>query len=211
MAFKLKSQESVKSGGYKMMGSSPKKSALPLQPSLKTTYKEAFDKMKPTKSGTRVDKFGNIYKNTAEGFETFKNAAKAFNAKKNKGAVKPSAQPTKNPVGNIKNTITNVADFGKKMLNNAGITPGNVLGKLGDSITPKAKNEIKTKLKKNKLTGRTKTKTVEKIGDKVIKTKTITDRKGNTKTKTKTRKRTAGKGKQKLAKGLIKVASKLIK
>jgi len=201
MAFKLKSQKSVKSGGFKMMGSSPKKSALPLQPSLKTTYKEAFERMKPTKSGTRVDKFGNIYKNTKEGFEKFKAAAKDYNAKKNKGAGKTSAQPTKTvnipkvDLSKAKPTIDKLVNTAKETLN---------------KIQPTVKNETKVKLKKNKTTGRTKTKTVEKVGDKVIKTKTITDRQGNTKTKTKTRKRTGGKGKQKIAKALVKLAGRIV-
>ena len=76
---------------------------------------------------------------------------------------------------------------------------------------PKAKDETNIKLKKNKLTGRSKVKTVEKVGDKVIKTKSVTDRKGNEKTKVKTRKRRGGKGKQKIAKTLTKLASKLLK
>jgi len=127
-----------------------------------------------------------------------------------KPTVKPksSTLPTKNV---LKNTITNATDLGKKIIKSSGITPGNVLGKLSDAIKPKAKDETKVKLKKNKLTGKTKVKTVEKIGDKVIKTKTTTDRKGNVKTKTKERKRRGGKGKQKIAKALTKFASKLLK
>ena len=90
-------------------------------------------------------------------------------------------------------------------------TTSNLLGTISASIKPKVKDETNIKLKKNKLTGRTKTKVVQKFDDKVIKTKTKTDKKGNTKTKTKERKRRGGKGKQKIAKALTKFASKLLK
>jgi hypothetical protein len=124
--------------------------------------------------------------------------------------VKPAAETTTNVKSNFKSNLkppTKLPTIKPKLT----ATAGNLLGTISASIKPKAKDETKVKLKKNKLTGKTKVKTVEKIGDKVIKTKTITDRKGNVKTKTKERKRRAGKGKQKIAKALTKFASKLLR
>ncbi len=190
----------------------------------KPTYDKAFENMERVPGKTRGSYnrknsiTGELYADGPQGLSKFKEQAKAYNAKKNKPAAKTTTKPTVKPKSStlptknvLKNTITNATDLGKKIIKSSGITPGNVLGKLSDAIKPKAKDETKVKLKKNKLTGKTKVKTVEKIGDKVIKTKTTTDRKGNTKTKTKTRKRTAGKGKQKIAKALTKFASKLLK
>ena len=194
----------------------------------KPTYDKAFENMERVPGKTRGSYnrknsiTGELYADGPQGLSKFKEQAKTYNAKKNKPAAKPVAKTTTKPTVKpksstlptknvLKNTITNATDLGKKIIKSSGITPGNVLGKLSDAIKPKAKDETKVKLKKNKLTGKTKVKTVEKIGDKVIKTKTTTDRKGNTKTKTKTRKRTAGKGKQKIAKALTKFASKLLK
>jgi len=65
------------------------------------SYKEAFDAMTPvayekggkTEIRNRVDKFGNVYKNSPEGLANFTKAAKAYNAKKNppKADPKPKA------------------------------------------------------------------------------------------------------------------------
>ena len=153
---------------------------------------------------------GELYADGPQGLSKFKEQAKAYNAKKNKPAAKPAAKPVAKTTTNVKSNLkppTKLPTIKPKLTP----TAGNLLGTMSASIKPKAKDETNIKLKKNKLTGRTKTKTVEKVGDKVIKTKNITDRKGNAKTKTKTRKRTAGKGKQKIAKALTKFASKLLK
>ena len=74
-----------KASGFKMKNPSIAKLAKAAGSPMKQnpTYKAAFDAMTPTKSGTRVDKFGNVYKNNAEGLANFTKAAKAYNAKKN--------------------------------------------------------------------------------------------------------------------------------
>jgi len=182
----------------------------------KPTYDKAFENMERVPGKTRMSFnrknpiTGELYADGPEGLSKFKEQAKAYNAKKNKPAAKPAAKPVAKTTTNVKSNLkppTKLPTIKPKLTP----TAGNLLGTISASIKPKAKDETNIKLKKNKLTGRTKTKTVEKVGDKVIKTKSITDRKGNTKTKTKTRKRTAGKGKQKIAKALTKFASKLLK
>ena len=178
----------------------------------KPTYDKAFENMERVPGKTRGSYnrknpiTGELYADGPQGLSKFKEQAKTYNAKKNKPAAKPVAKTTTNVKSNLK-PPTKLPTIKPKLTP----TAGNLLGTMSASIKPKAKDETNIKLKKNKLTGRTKTKTVEKVGDKVIKTKNITDRKGNTKTKTKTRKRTAGKGKQKIAKALTKFASKLLK
>lgn len=197
-----------------------RKANAPKTKNKKPTYDKAFENMERVPGKTRGSYnrknpiTGELYADGPQGLSKFKEQAKAYNAKKNKPAAKPAAKPVAKPVAK---TTTNVKSNLKPPTKLPTIKPkltptaGNLLGTMSASIKPKAKDETNIKLKKNKLTGRTKTKTVEKVGDKVIKTKNITDRKGNAKTKTKTRKRTAGKGKQKIAKALTKFASKLLK
>ncbi len=182
----------------------------------KPTYDKAFENMERVPGKTRGSYnrknpiTGELYADGPQGLSKFKEQAKAYNAKKNKPAPKSDPKPAAKTTTNVKSNLkppTKLPTIKPK----STPTTSNLLGTISASIKPKAKDETNIKLKKNKLTGRTKTKTVEKVGDKVIKTKSITDRKGNTKTKTKTRKRTAGKGKQKIAKTLTKFASKLLK
>tara|TARA_R110000824_G_C15139384_1_gene669867 strand:- start:585 stop:1004 length:420 start_codon:yes stop_codon:yes gene_type:complete len=82
-----------KASGFKMKNASVAKLAKAAGSPMKQnpSYKKAFDAMTPTKSGTRVDKFGNVYKNSSEGLANFTKAAKAYNAKKN--APKADAAP----------------------------------------------------------------------------------------------------------------------
>ena len=82
----------------------------------KTSYKDAFDAMTPTKSGTRVDKFGNVYKNSPEGLANFTKAAKAYNAKKNapKADPKPKADNEPKVDNKPKQTTTNTTKGKKK-------------------------------------------------------------------------------------------------
>ena len=82
-----------KASGFKMKNASVAKLAKAAGSPMKQnpSYKKAFDAMTPTKSGTRVDKFGNVYKNSPEGLANFTKAAKAYNAKKN--APKADAAP----------------------------------------------------------------------------------------------------------------------
>lgn len=193
-----------------------RKANAPKTKNKKPTYDKAFENMERVPGKTRGSYnrknpiTGELYADGPQGLSKFKEQAKAYNAKKNKPAAKPAAKPVAKTTTNVKSNLkppTKLPTIKPKLTP----TAGNLLGTMSASIKPKAKDETNIKLKKNKLTGRTKTKTVEKVGDKVIKTKNITDRKGNTKTKTKTRKRTAGKGKQKIAKALTKFASKLLK
>ncbi len=193
-----------------------RKANAPKTKNKKPTYDKAFENMERVPGKTRGSYnrknpiTGELYADGPQGLSKFKEQAKAYNAKKNKPAAKPAAKPVAKTTTNVKSNLkppTKLPTIKPKLTP----TAGNLLGTMSASIKPKAKDETNIKLKKNKLTGRTKTKTVEKVGDKVIKTKNITDRKGNAKTKTKTRKRTAGKGKQKIAKALTKFASKLLK
>ena len=82
-----------KASGFKMKNASVAKLAKAAGSPMKQnpSYKKAFDAMTPTKGGTRVDKFGNVYKNSPEGLANFTKAAKAYNAKKN--APKADAAP----------------------------------------------------------------------------------------------------------------------
>ena len=90
-----------KASGFKMKNASMAKLAKTAGSPMKQnpSYKEAFDAMTPTKGGTRVDKFGNVYKNSPEGLANFTKAAKAYSAKKSapkadtapKADVKPKA------------------------------------------------------------------------------------------------------------------------
>tara|TARA_R100001369_G_scaffold56886_3_gene83818 strand:+ start:2450 stop:3055 length:606 start_codon:yes stop_codon:yes gene_type:complete len=165
----------------------------------KVSYAKAFENMERVPGKTRMSfnrknpTTGELYADSPGGLSKFTSQAKVYNTEKSK----PTSKTTTPELPTIKPKLTP--------------TTSNLLGTISSSTKPKAKDETNIKLKKNKLTGRTKAKTVEKFDDKVIKTKSVTDRKGNVKTKTKERKRRAGKGKQKIAKALTKLASKLIK
>ncbi len=175
----------------------------------RTNYKEDTKK----KSGPDWSKAPKLNTQARRDWYTKNNLAQDATTKlkpASKTTTKPAAKPAAKTTTKVKSNLkppTKLPTIKPKLTP----TTSNLLGTISKSIKPKAKDETNIKLKKNKLTGGTKTKTVEKVGDKVIKTKNITDRKGNTKTKTKTRKRTAGKGKQKIAKTLTKFASKLLK
>lgn len=88
-----------KSSGFKMKNASIAKLAKTAGSPMKQnpSYKKAFDAMTPTKSGTRVDKFGNVYKNSAEGLANFTKAAKAYNAKKNAPKADPKPKADNKP------------------------------------------------------------------------------------------------------------------
>ena len=106
----------MKRSGFKMKNPSVAKLAKAAGSPMKQnpTYKAAFDAMTPTKSGTRVDKFGNVYKNNAEGLANFTKAAKAYNAKKNapKADNKPKVDNT--PKVDNKSKQTNTTKTKKK-------------------------------------------------------------------------------------------------
>ena len=106
----------MKRSGFKMKNPSVAKLAKTAGSPMKQnpTYKAAFDAMTPTKSGTRVDKFGNVYKKNAEGLANFTKAAKAYNAKKNapKADNKPKVDNT--PKVDNKSKQTNTTKTKKK-------------------------------------------------------------------------------------------------
>lgn len=117
------------------------------------SYKKAFDAMKPTKSGTRVDKFGNVYKNSPEGLANFTKAAKEYNTKKK--------TPKK-----IEAKKVNKVELKKPELKKA-ITPKEVkkakrkalISKIfGDGSKRKAYEANKKKRQNRSVTGRMKTK-----------------------------------------------------
>ena len=78
------------------------------------SYKEAFDAMTPTKGGTRVDKFGNVYKNSPEGLANFTKAAKAYNAKKSAPKADPKPKVEAKPKADDKPKQTTTTKTKKK-------------------------------------------------------------------------------------------------
>ena len=160
-----------KASGFKMKNASIAKLAKTAGSPMKQnpTYKAAFDAMTPTKSGTRVDKFGNIYKNSAEGLANFTKAAKAYNAKKN--APKPTTATVNNTQGVLKSDKGNFADNkgitdvnkstttteGKKKFKNT--KAGKFLSKVVGTGAKRKANEANKKKKQNRsVTGRLKAK-----------------------------------------------------
>ena len=89
----------MKKSGFKMKNPSVAKLAKVAGSPMKQnpSYKKAFDAMTPTKGGTRVDKFGNVYKNSPEGLANFTKAAKAYNAKKNAPKADPKPKADNKP------------------------------------------------------------------------------------------------------------------
>lgn len=116
------------------------------------TYKEAFDAMTPTKGGTRVDKFGNVYKNSPEGLANFTKAAKAYNAKKNAPKADPKPKVEAKPKADDKSKQTTTTTKNKSRI-------GKFLSKVvGDGSKRKAYEANKKKRQNRTVTGRMKAK-----------------------------------------------------
>lgn len=106
----------MKRSGFKMKNPSVAKLAKAAGSPMKQnpSYKEAFDAMTPTKGGTRVDKFGNVYKNNAEGLANFTKAAKAYNAKKSAPKADPKPKVEAKPKADPKPKQTTTTKTKKK-------------------------------------------------------------------------------------------------
>jgi hypothetical protein len=145
--------KNMKRSGFKMKNASIAKLAKTAGSPMKQnpSYKEAFDAMTPTKEGTRVDKFGNVYKNSPEGLANFTKAAKAYNAKKNTPKADPKPKADNKPKVDDKSKQTTTTKSKSKV--------GKFLSKVVGTGAKRKANEANRKKRQNRsVTGRMKAK-----------------------------------------------------